>query len=110
MRQKKKMNVTLNGNAVEVYKIDCDQNGCPRYVVHFLSLGVRSADYGNIPNLTKYRAKWYGGGYVFQSYNIKDDLHWAADEVKKFYKKRGLEALKEAQKMTDDELLQALQE
>ena len=105
-----KMSVTLNGEEVDVFKVDPDQNGNPRYVVHFFALGVQLKDYGYIPGLTKYRAKWYGGGYVFQSYNIREDLEWAADKVKAYYKHVGLKSLEEAQNMTDDELLNALQE
>ena len=28
------------------------------------------------------RAKWFGGGVVFQSYNIEDTLHYALNKVK----------------------------
>lgn len=67
-------NLKIEGNEITVYRIKLDANGNPRYVVHFLDLGIEPADYGKIPFLTKYRAKWFGGGYVFQSYNIQDDL------------------------------------
>lgn len=51
----------------------------PRYVVHFLSLGLT-----NYPdrtpaklrklNLTKYRGKDFSGGYVFYAYNVGPSL------------------------------------
>lgn len=77
--------VTVNGEDITVYKIDPDVYGNPRYVVHFLPLGIRLADYGRIPGLTKYRAKWFGGGYVLQSYNIVMDLQYAIASVRKYY-------------------------
>ena len=77
--------ITVNGEELTVYRIDNDVNGNPRYAVHFLSLNIKPQDYGKIPNLTKYRAKWFGGGYVFQSYNIEHDVQWALDTVAKFY-------------------------
>lgn len=81
-----KMSVTLNGEPVEVCKIDHDVNGNSRYVVHFLSLGVKPGDYQKaIPGLSRYRAKWYGGGYVFQSVNLKMDLAWMQEQVAKYY-------------------------
>lgn len=58
-----------------------DSNGNPRYVVHFLSLGL--TEYPNKTpktisqlGLTKYRGKDFGGGYVFQSYSVENDLDW----------------------------------
>lgn len=77
--------IAIEENVINAYRIDSDTNGNPRYVVHFMDLNIRLADYGKIPGLTKYRAKWFGGGYVFQSYNIKDDLQHALDLVKAYY-------------------------
>lgn len=60
-------------------------NGNPRYVVHFRDLGIGLWDYDNINKLygfNKYRAQWFGGGVVFQSYNIEDTLNYALDKVK----------------------------
>ena len=42
-------------------------------------------DYGKISGLSKYRAKWYGGGYVIQSYSIEEDLKFYIKKVKQFY-------------------------
>ena len=75
---------TVQGKEIEVFRIPNDTNGNPRYVVHFRDLGVGLWDYDNINKLygfNKYRAKWFCGGVVFQSYNIKDTLNYALDKV-----------------------------
>ncbi len=74
----------VEGKEIEVFRIPNDANGNPRYVVHFRDLGVGLWDYDNINKLygfCKYRAKWFGGGVVFQSYNIEDTLSYALDKV-----------------------------
>lgn len=77
--------ITLGNEQVTAYRIHNDSNGNPRYVLHFLSLDVKTEDYGRIAGLTKYKAKWFGGGYVFQSYNIQEDLERAYELVRAFY-------------------------
>ena len=75
---------TVQGKEVEAFRIPNDTNGNPRYVVHFIDLGIDLWDYDNINKLygfNKYRAKWFGGGVVFQSYNIEDTLNFALDKV-----------------------------
>ncbi|WLY87192.1 hypothetical protein 357Saur119PP_00213 [Staphylococcus phage 357Saur119PP] len=50
-----------------------------------MDLDIKLADYDNINKLygfNKYRAKWFGGGVVFQSYNIADTLEYAYTQVK----------------------------
>jgi hypothetical protein len=79
--------IKVNDKQIPYFRIDNDVNGNPRYVTHFMSLGVELGDYGKIPGLTKYRAKWFGGGYVFQSYNLENTLEHALDTVEDFYKK-----------------------
>jgi hypothetical protein len=90
----------INGQDVTAYKVSHDSNGNPRWVVHFLDLLTRAerdeahAEANARSVLTfgtevmmekalakahkvggiKYRAKWFGGGIVFQSYNIKSDI------------------------------------
>jgi hypothetical protein len=81
--------ITVKGQDITYYRIDNDVNGNPRYVTHFLSLGVELEDYGKIPGLTKYRGKWFGGGYVHQSYNLENTFEHALDTVQDFYKKKG---------------------
>ena len=76
---------TVQNKEIEVFRIPNDVNGNPRYVVHFLDLNIKLSDYDNINKLygfNKYRAKWFGGGVVFQSYNIQDTLNFALDKVK----------------------------
>lgn len=82
---KKTHYIKVNGEEIAYYKVDHDYYGNPRYVVHFLELGIELKDYGKIPGLKKYRAKWFGGGYVIQSYNLEQDLEWALEQVKKYY-------------------------
>ena len=75
---------TVQGKEIEVFRIPNDTNGNPRYVVHFRDLGIGLWDYDNINKLygfNKYRSKWFGGGVVFQSYNIEDTLNYALDKV-----------------------------
>ena len=88
--------INVNGHEVTVYRVDNDKNGNPRWVVHFLNLltdeecEAAQAEAHARSTLTfstelmfekalqkartvggvKYRAKWFGGGIVFQSYNI----------------------------------------
>ena len=76
---------TIQNEEIEVFRIKNDSNGNPRYVVHFLDLNIKLVEYDHINKLyvfNKYRAKWFGGGVVFQSYNIEDTLHYALNKVK----------------------------
>ena len=76
---------TVQEKEITTFRIPNDVNGNPRYVVNFRDLGVGLWDYDNINKLygfKKYRAKWFGGGVVFQSYNIANTLEYALDKVK----------------------------
>lgn len=76
---------TVKNKRIKVFRIKNDVNGNPRYVIHFSDLGIKLSDYDNINKLygfKKYRAGWFGGGVVFQSYNIADTLEYALDKVK----------------------------
>ncbi|WFG33720.1 hypothetical protein YN120080_3 [Staphylococcus phage vB_SauM_JDYN] len=76
---------TVQGKEIEAFRIPNDTNGNPRYVVHFRDLNIGLWDYDNINKIygfKKYRAKWFGGGVVFQSYNIQDTLNFALETVK----------------------------
>ena len=77
--------VNVDGQEIEVFYIDNDINGNARFVVHFLSLGIKLKDYGKIGGLVKYRAKWFGGGYVSQYVNINEELRWMLKQVNKYY-------------------------
>ena len=69
--------VEINGRDIEVTRIDNCVNGNPRYVIHFLSIANTYIEAINIARQIggkKYRASWFGGGIVFSSYNVKEDL------------------------------------
>jgi len=93
----------VNGNDVTAYKVNHDSNGNPRWVVHFLDLLTRlecdeasaaakarsvltfgtevmmqkAIEKARTVGGVKYRAKWFGGGIVFQSYNIRETIERA---------------------------------
>lgn len=68
---------------ISLYRTTNDVNGNPRYVAHFLSI---HKDYETACKMAKkiggrkYRGKDFGGGIVFQSYNI-DDLRKSILEI-----------------------------
>ena len=74
------LNITTIDTGKEIVKalrVNNDINGNPRYVVHFLDIDSsydealkRAKKVGG----RKYRAKDFGGGIVFQSYNIEDTI------------------------------------
>ena len=59
-------------------RVNNDVNGNPRYVFHFLALADRYAEAVTVAEKLvggkKYHTKSYGGGIVFQSYNVQNDL------------------------------------
>ena len=63
----------MKNTIIDFKRINNDINGNPRYVCHFLNL---SSDYKSAILLAnklggrKFHNKQYGGGLVFQSYNI----------------------------------------
>ena len=68
--------VKMNVDGIEFYKINHDINGNPRYVFHWMNLADTYADARALAKhlgAQVYRAKWYGGGFVFTSYNIDAD-------------------------------------
>jgi hypothetical protein len=65
---------TQSGKEYNFYKVNRDRNGNPRYVVSWLNLGLKT--YAPTAETKKaglkiYRGADFGGGFVFQSYNIK---------------------------------------
>lgn len=74
--------IDTTGHDFTIHRIDNDVNGNARYVVHYLTIPYEDDDsqpfYINQANHIeharkalygkKYRAKWYGGGIVFQAY------------------------------------------
>jgi hypothetical protein len=79
--------INVNEMDITYYRIGYDTNGNQRYVVHFLSLGIELKDYGKISGLKMYRAKWFGGGYIFTSSNLEDSLKWMLAQVDKYYER-----------------------
>ena len=69
--------IKVNNKDVEYFRVNNDVNGNPRYVIHFFEI---DDDYNTALNISrkiggkKYRAKWFGGGIVVQSYNLEADL------------------------------------
>lgn len=64
--------------AENLTRVNNDVNGNPRYVFHYLALADH---YGEAVSIAKkliggkkYHNKSYGGGIVFQSYNVQEDL------------------------------------
>ena len=74
--------VTVDGMEYTVNSINNDVNGNARYVIHYLALGIDN--YGDVSKygFKKYRAKWYGGGIVFQAVNLEDKLKYMIETVK----------------------------
>lgn len=73
-------------NKIEFKRITNDVNGNPRYVCHFLNF-IRGEEAGNVMNKyeraiklanqiggRKFHNKQYGGGLVFQSYNLQSTV------------------------------------
>jgi hypothetical protein len=70
---------TKDNHAYTFERVNNDVNGNPRYIVHWLDLGLDT--YEHTPEtrkagLSKYRAKSYGGGFVFSSYNLQNTANW----------------------------------
>lgn len=78
--------IDTTGLDFNIWQIDHDANGNARYMVHYLAIPEHAADnsgdvFGyrahqlahiehakNMLHGKKYRAKWFGGGIVFQAY------------------------------------------
>lgn len=84
----------MSDNSIDFTRIDNDVNGNPRYVCHFLNLLNTMESQHEHMSISdkyelalkrarkiggkKYHNKKYGGGIVFQSYNIdqtRKDIH-----------------------------------
>jgi len=62
-------------NLIDFKSVKNDGNGNPRYVCHFLNFAdnyARALFLANQIGGRKFHNKQYGGGIVFQSYNIKN--------------------------------------
>ena len=82
MKKPETQTATINGNVIKYWRINNDTNGNPRYVVHFLSIAptyeealVKAQKIGG----KAFKAKWFGGGLVFKSYNLSHELSLIID-------------------------------
>jgi hypothetical protein len=78
-----KSTVKINNEDMTIYSINNDVNGNPRYVLHYLALAsTHNEALSIIKNIggRSYGAKWFGGGVVFTSYSVEDDLEYAIDK------------------------------
>jgi len=60
-------------NKIDFKRVNNDVNGNPRYVCHFLNIAdnyEQAVKLANTIGGKKFHNKQYGGGIVFQSYNI----------------------------------------
>lgn len=73
-----KKTVTINNKEYDVFKMKNDVNGNPRYIIHFLDLGLEEYEPTNLTRKAglaiRRNFKAFGGGFVFQSYNVKASL------------------------------------
>ena len=77
MKKPETQTATINGNVIKYWRINNDTNGNPRYVVHYLSVAPtydEAIEKARKIGGKKYNAKWFGGGIVFQSYNVAQEL------------------------------------
>lgn len=75
-----------SGRTYNTMRLSNDTNGNPRYAVHFLSLGL--TDYPDKTpkrisalGLRRFHNKQFGGGYVFQSYNLSESLDFYYNKI-----------------------------
>lgn len=67
----------INVKEIQVHRVKNDGNGNPRYVVHYLALGLttyESTKKTRAAGLKLYRGRDFGGGFVFSSYNTEYTL------------------------------------
>lgn len=75
--------IVINGEPVQYWRVDNDLYGNPRFVVHYLSVAKPNESYESVAKRfgKRYRAKWFGGGIVFQSYNVRASLEAATNAI-----------------------------
>lgn len=70
--------VNLKGSYVQVFRISNDVNGNPRYLIHYLNLGLEiyeSTKQTRKAGFKIYRGKNFDGGFVFSSYSVESDIN-----------------------------------
>ena len=79
-------------------KVNHDVNGNPRYVIHYLAFSKVITDKSNVytdyaevlkwankRGGKKFHTKAFGGGIVFQSYNLQSTCNYLIDELKEMF-------------------------
>lgn len=102
------MTYTFCGNEVNVKRIKNDVNGNPRYVIHFLTVFYHpvAKAYKDVKNTSnvfydvgydiactiannagfkRYHNKMYGGGLVFQSYDVQESLNALESAIENYF-------------------------
>ena len=77
MKKPETQTAIIDGNVIKYWRINNDANGNPRYVVHYQSIAStyeEAVEKARKIGGKKYNAKWFGGGIVFQSYNLGQHL------------------------------------
>lgn len=77
-------------------RVNNDVNGNPRFVVHFLDIMPKKFAYGDVTQKYDATVKWanklggkrfhnkqYGGGIVFQSYNLDETERYIIEAMKR---------------------------
>ena len=67
----------VDNQEIPVYLFTNDVNGNPRYLVHFLAIGLAdhvATDKTRKAGLRIFHGRAFGGGFVFQSYNIHESM------------------------------------
>lgn len=80
----KKEIISINNVEIDVYRTSNNAYGNPRYIVHYLALGLsdwKPTDATRAMGFQRYRGADFGGGFVFSSYSPEATL-------KKYFVKR----------------------
>jgi hypothetical protein len=77
--------VTIDNRDYTVYRVNNDYCGNPRYVISWMELDLPryySTKKTRAAGLQIYRGNEFGGGFVFQSYNVKHSLTFIVSTLK----------------------------
>jgi hypothetical protein len=77
--------VTIDNRDYTAYRVNNDYYGNPRYVIHYLELdlpGYYSTKKTRAAGLKIYYGNDFGGGFVFQSYNVLHSLAYIVNTLK----------------------------
>jgi len=68
---------SVNGQDYPVYCFGNDFNGNPRYIVHYLDIGLAdhvASEKTRAAGLRLFHGRAFGGGFTFTSYDVKSEL------------------------------------